>query len=243
MKWEKGKWMRCTGRNTLAGLSVLLVFLFAADAMAAGWTREEDTWYYLQEDGSLLRDTDTPDGNHVDAAGAYAGPAVGPGPWPVLETEEQEEREMQAREAARLYEVEHPQETSSEESGPGEAYQRAVESILPYTSLWERPGYQELAGTSPRPQLSGRTTAGMPVEFFLLSVAGETSGARGMSAAIAGDLGRAYGICQFDYRYDLTGVTFIRTCGAGQCPAWTCLMEISALWAAPCCAGPFGQRS
>ena len=45
MKWEKGKWMRCTGRNTLAGLSVLLVFLFAADAMAAGWTREEDTWY------------------------------------------------------------------------------------------------------------------------------------------------------------------------------------------------------
>ncbi len=206
MMWEKGKWMRCTGRNilALAGLSALLVLLLAADVIAAGWSREEGTWYYVQEDGSLLRDADTPDGNHVDAAGAYAGPAVGPGPWPVLEAEEQEEREMQAREAARLYEVEHPQETSSEESGPGEAYQRAVESILPYTSLWQRPGYQELAGISPRPQLSGRTTAGMPVEFFLLSVAGETSGARGMSAAIAGDLGRAYGICQFDYRYDLT---------------------------------------
>lgn len=189
---------------TFAGLPVLLAMLFASNAMAAGWTRDGSTWYYVQEDGSLLRDADTPDGYHVNASGAYAGPATGTGPWPVLEEEAREEREMQAEEAARLEEIAAPRESSSEESTPGEAYQQAVKSILPYRSLWERPGYQELKGTAPAQKLSGQTTAGMPVEFFMLSAAGETSGAQGMLAAIAGDLSRAYGICQFDYRYDLT---------------------------------------
>lgn len=44
----------------------------------------------------------------------------------------------------------------------------------------------------------------MPAEFYMLSIAGETSGGQ----IIMGDRGRAYGICQFDYRYDLTD--FIR---------------------------------
>ena len=52
--------------------------------------------------------------------------------------------------------------------------------------------------------LSGLTIAGMPAEFYMLSIAGETSGGQ----IIMGDRGRAYGICQFDYRYDLTD--FIR---------------------------------
>lgn len=64
--------------------------------------------------------------------------------------------------------------------------------------LWDASGDPSV-GT-----LSGLTIAGMPAEFYMLSIAGETSGGQ----IIMGDRGRAYGICQFDYRYDLTD--FIR---------------------------------
>lgn len=47
--------------------------------------------------------------------------------------------------------------------------------------------------------LSGLSIAGESAEFYMLSIAGETSG--GM--AVMGDRGRAYGLCQLDYRYDL----------------------------------------
>lgn len=49
-------------------------------------------------------------------------------------------------------------------------------------------------------QLSGISISGEPAEFYMLSIAGETSGGQ----IIMGDRGRAYGLCQFDYRYDLT---------------------------------------
>lgn len=52
--------------------------------------------------------------------------------------------------------------------------------------------------------ISGLNIAGMPAEFYMLSIAGETSGGQ----IVMGDRGRAYGLCQLDYRYDLTG--FIR---------------------------------
>lgn len=52
--------------------------------------------------------------------------------------------------------------------------------------------------------ISGLNIAGKPVEFYMLSIAGETSGGQ----IIMGDRGRAYGMCQLDYRYDLTD--FIR---------------------------------
>lgn len=49
------------------------------------------------------------------------------------------------------------------------------------------------------PGTSGYEIGGYPVELFLLSIAGETSG----GSITMGDHGRAYGLCQFDYRYDL----------------------------------------
>lgn len=49
------------------------------------------------------------------------------------------------------------------------------------------------------PGTSGYTMGGYPVELFMVSMAGETSGA----TIIMGDRSRAYGMCQFDYRYDL----------------------------------------
>ena len=53
--------------------------------------------------------------------------------------------------------------------------------------------------------LSGLKVAGMPAEFYMLSIAGETSGLTNLNAVSQGDRGRAYGVCQFDYRYDLVG--------------------------------------
>ena len=52
--------------------------------------------------------------------------------------------------------------------------------------------------------LSGIHISGEPAEFYMLSIAGESSGGQ----IIIGDRGRAYGLCQFDYRYDL--VNFMR---------------------------------
>lgn len=52
-------------------------------------------------------------------------------------------------------------------------------------------------------QLSGLNIAGYPAELYMLCIAGETSGMSNMAAVKNGDKGSAYGICQFDYRYDL----------------------------------------
>lgn len=52
--------------------------------------------------------------------------------------------------------------------------------------------------------LSGLHISGEPAEFYMLSIAGESSGGQ----ILMGDRGRAYGLCQFDYRHDLTD--FIR---------------------------------
>ena len=56
--------------------------------------------------------------------------------------------------------------------------------------------------------ISGLMIAGHPAELYMLSTAGETSGFANMAAVAGGDRGRAYGICQFDYRYDLTGFMY-----------------------------------
>lgn len=49
------------------------------------------------------------------------------------------------------------------------------------------------------PGTSGIQIGGYPMELFMISMAGETSG----GSIIIGDKGRGYGLCQFDYRYDL----------------------------------------
>lgn len=53
--------------------------------------------------------------------------------------------------------------------------------------------------------ISGLMIADYPAEFFMLSIAGETSGSSNYEAVRNGDHGCAYGLCQFDYRYDLVG--------------------------------------
>lgn len=61
-------------------------------------------------------------------------------------------------------------------------------------------GFTYTGNIDPAPgALSGIVIAGEPAEFYMLSIAGETSGGQ----IIVGDRGRAYGLCQYDYRYDL----------------------------------------
>lgn len=57
----------------------------------------------------------------------------------------------------------------------------------------------------PNRGLSGLMLGEYPVEMFMASIAGETSGLANINAIAGGDGGRAYGIMQFDYRYDLVG--------------------------------------
>lgn len=54
-------------------------------------------------------------------------------------------------------------------------------------------------------KMSGLVVSGQPAELYMLSIAGETSGGGNIDAIRNGDQGCAYGLCQFDYRYDLVG--------------------------------------
>lgn len=76
-------------------------------------------------------------------------------------------------------------------------------SSYDYAAEWRKYSAElrsQYSGGTAAPKLSGVTVGGMPAEFYMLSIAGETSG----STIVCGDRGRAYGMCQFDYRYDLT---------------------------------------
>ena len=87
----------------------------------------------------------------------------------------------------------------------------ALRAAVPaYQSIWDRPEYAALRASVAEPavQYSGVQTGGMPAEFFMLCIAGETSGASWLISDITGDKGRAYGICQLDYRYDL--ISFLK---------------------------------
>lgn len=67
-------------------------------------------------------------------------------------------------------------------------------------------GFEWIKGSTAEPgQLSGLQIADHPAEFYMLCIAGETSGLSNLSAVKNGDRGCAYGACQLDYRYDLVG--------------------------------------
>ena len=183
--------------------AALAALFFCGTALAAqgditpGWNRKGTEWYYYNDDGSLRTNADTPDGYHVDGAGRYAGPALGQGPFPVLQQEAAEEAAAQNAERERLWLIAHP----SENPGRGVISTPAPKPV--YQSLWERENYAALRHAAPRTRMSGLSTANLPMEFFMLSVAGETSGSPNLVNAIVGDHGKAYGPCQYDYRYDL----------------------------------------
>ena len=201
-----------------------------------GWKRIADDagvrhWYYFGEDGRLARNMETPDGFLVNEAGMFGGisdhgvsPAFAAAEKAAETARQAGERayyeelyrkkaEEEARAAAEAQagpngSGDGAQETESAGAGGGET----EAEIPPYVSKKKKKKYGAMLQGIPEPKLSGIRTGGMPAEFFMLCVAGETSGGADFMNSIIGDSGRAYGFCQYDYRYDL--VDFLKyACG------------------------------
>lgn len=165
----------------------------ASDARK-GFYEENGVLYYYNEDGSLYEGWLLQDGSwyYFTDQGAVTGYCtIG---------EYGREEECYFEEDGRLaMNVETPDGRMADSDGylesAGEQY--ALEEAW---SEFELEASRVMApGT-----LSGLSIAGEPAEFYMLSIAGESSGGE----IILGDRGRGYGLCQFDYRYDL--VEFIR---------------------------------
>lgn len=193
-----------------------------------GWKRIADEtgvrhWYYFGEDGKLVRNADTPDGFRVNGDGVFAGISQKGVEQAFAAAEKAKESAQQANE--RNYYAELRAKAAEEAARAAEAAAKAGKTGGPgvpetepeagngsgeerksgpsYVSLFQREKYRELLRKAPAQKLSGLRTGGMPAEFFMLCVAGETSGAGDFMSSIVADQGRAYGLCQFDYRFDL----------------------------------------
>lgn len=140
-----------------------------------GWILDEDAWYYLE--------------NHKLATG-----------WKMIESDDGSQYWFYFDESGRMYaNCETPDGYYVNEDGVW------IENPNEPTAYEEDDfGWNKEPNSAPG-QLSGLTIAGNPAEFYMLCIAGETSGLANLSAVSNGDRGRAYGICQLDYRYDLVG--------------------------------------
>ena len=193
-----------------------------------GWKRIADEtgarhWYYFGEDGRLVRNADTPDGFRVNSDGVFAGisqkgveqafaaaekakeaaqQAYERNYYEELRAKAAEEAARAAEEAAKTGKTGGPG-ARAEEQTAGSSSAGEKKSSSAYVSLFEREKYRDLLQKAPAEKLSGLRTGGMPAEFFMLCVAGETSGAGDFMSSIVADQGRAYGLCQYDYRFDL----------------------------------------
>ena len=193
-----------------------------------GWKRIADEtgvrhWYYFGEDGKLVRNADTPDGFRVNGDGVFAGISQKGVEQAFAAAEKAKESAQQANE--RNYYAELRAKAAEEAARAAEAAAKAGKTGGPgvpetepeagnssgeerksgpsYVSLFQREKYRDLLRKAPAQKLSGLRTGGVPAEFFMLCVAGETSGAGDFMSSIVADQGRAYGLCQFDYRFDL----------------------------------------
>lgn len=176
-------------KNTWEQEDGIWYYMDASGCMASDcWQQVNGTWYYFDPDGALH------DGwllyhdewYYMTDAGMVTGYVDIP--------DEEDSDSFYFYEDGRLaVNTATPDGRAADSDG----YLMPPDGTLP-AFLWDASGDPSV-GT-----LSGLTIAGMPAEFYMLSIAGETSGGQ----IILGDRGRAYGICQFDYRYDLTD--FIR---------------------------------
>ena len=176
-------------KNTWEQEDGIWYYMDASGRMASDcWQQVNGTWYYFDSDGALH------DGwllyhsewYYMTDAGMMTGYADIPGGEDSDSFYFYEDGRLAVNAA-----------TPDGRAADSDGYLMPPDGTLP-AFLWDASGDPSV-GT-----LSGLTIAGMPAEFYMLSIAGETSGGQ----IILGDRGRAYGICQFDYRYDLTD--FIR---------------------------------
>lgn len=176
-------------KNTWEQEDGIWYYLDASGRMASDcWQQVNGTWYYFDpsgalHDGWLLYHDEW---YYMTDAGMMTGYADIPGGEDSDSFYFYEDGRLAVNAA-----------TPDGRAADSDGYLMPPDGTLP-SFLWDATGDPSV-GT-----LSGLTIAGMPAEFYMLSIAGETSGGQ----IIMGDRGRAYGICQFDYRYDLTD--FIR---------------------------------
>ena len=180
-------------KNTWEQEDGIWYYMDASGCMASDcWQQVNGTWYYFDPDGALH------DGWLLYHDEWYYMTDVGMVTGYVDIPDEEDSDSFYFYEDGRLaVNTATPDGRAADSDG----YLMPPDGTQP-AFLWDASGDPSV-GT-----LSGLTIAGMPAEFYMLSIAGETSGGQ----IILGDRGRAYGICQFDYRYDLTD--FIRyACG------------------------------
>lgn len=176
-------------KNTWEQEDGIWYYMDASGCMASDcWQQVNGTWYYFDPDGALH------DGWLLYHDEWYYMTDAGMATGYVDIPDEEDSDSFYFYEDGRLaVNTATPDGRTADSDG----YLMPPDGTLP-AFLWDASGDPSV-GT-----LSGLTIAGMPAEFYMLSIAGETSGGQ----IILGDRGRAYGICQFDYRYDLTD--FIR---------------------------------
>ena len=139
-----------------------------------GWLLQDDDWYYFTEQGAVTGYQTIEEYGRVD--------------------------ECYFEENGRLV---MDAETPDGRMADSDGYLLDPNEEAAILEAWSE--FEMEAGKAVTPgALSGIHISGEPAEFYMLSIAGESSGGQ----IIAGDRGRAYGLCQFDYRYDL--VDFMR---------------------------------
>ncbi len=163
-------------------------------AKQKGFSEENGVLYYHNEDGSLYEGWLLQDGSwyYFTTEGAVTGYCT------ISEYGREEECYFEA-DGRLAMNVETPDGRMADSDG----YLEDTKDRAALDQAWSEFELESSGYITPG-TLSGLSIAGEPAEFYMLSIAGESSGGQ----IILGDRGRGYGLCQFDYRYDL--VEFIR---------------------------------
>lgn len=158
-------------------------------ALVHGWYEENQDWYYFDETGKSVTgwilDKDT--WYYLDDTSYLCG-------WNQLLFEDELEWFCFSPEGVLYQGCETPDGYSVDDNG---VYQVMPQAYAGEGFEWDKKRQDGV--------MSGLMVAGQPAELYMLSMAGETSGGGNLEAIRNGDRGCAYGLCQFDYRYDLVG--------------------------------------
>lgn len=154
-----------------------------------GWYREDKDWYYFDETGKAVTGwvLDGKAWYYLEDTSYLCG-------WNQLLFKGEPEWFCFSQEGVLYQDCETPDGYLVDGNG---VYQEIPEAYAGEGFVWDK---KRQDGA-----MSGLMVAGQPAEFYMLSMAGETSGGGNLDAIRNGDHGCAYGLCQFDYRYDLVG--------------------------------------
>lgn len=154
-----------------------------------GWYQENKDWYYFDEKGKAVTGW-VLDGNvwyYLEGTSYLCG-------WNQLMFDDEQEWFCFSPAGILYQNCKTPDGYLVDENG---MYQEIPEAYEGEGFEWDKERQNGV--------MSGLVVAGQPAELYMLSMAGEASGGGNLNAIRNGDRGCAYGLCQFDYRYDLVG--------------------------------------